>query len=59
MEIIGIIILIIIGFVVFGLLGWVLKGFGVAFDFLWEGCTTSFGCLFWVIVIAVLLLGLL
>ena len=47
--IIGIIVLIIIAFVFFGLLGWVLKAFGYEFDFLQEGWSTCFGCLFWVL----------
>ena len=58
MEVVGIIVLIILAFVCFGLLGWVLKAFGYVFDFLQEGCSTSFGCLFWVLVAIVLLLGM-
>ena len=59
MEVIGIIVLIILALVFFGLLGWVLKTFGWVFDFLMEGCSTSFGCLFWVFIALFLLLGLL
>ena len=59
MAIVGIIVLIIVLFVVFGLAGWVLKGFGVVFDFLWEGCSTSFGCLFWVAIAFFVLMALL
>ena len=58
MEVIGIILLLIIAFVVFGLLGWGLKVIGWVFDFLWEGCTTSFGCLFWVVIILLFIVGL-
>ena len=58
MEIVGIILLIILAFVFFGLAGWVLKALGVVFDFLQEGCSTSFGCIFWVIAAIVLLLGM-
>ncbi len=58
MEVIGIILLLIIAFVVLGLLGWGLKGIGVIFDFLWEGCTTSIGCLFWVVIILLFIVGL-
>ena len=58
MEVVGIILLLIIAFVVLGLLGWGLKGIGVIFDFLWEGCTTSIGCLFWVVIILLLIVGL-
>ena len=56
--VIGIIILLIVCFVAFGLLGWVLKALGVVFDFLQEGCSTSFGCLFWVFIILFPLIGL-
>ena len=58
MEIVGIILLIILAFVFFGLAGWVLKALGVVFDFLQEGCSASFGCLFWVFMAIVLLLGM-
>jgi len=58
LTIIGIIVLIILAFVFFGLLGWVLEAFGWVFDFLQEGCSTSFGCLFWVFIILFLLIGL-
>ena len=46
-------------FVIFGLAGWVLKGLGVVFDFLWEGCTTSLGCIFWVVFAIFVLMALL
>ena len=58
MEVVGIIILLIILFVVFGLLGWVLKLGGFVFDFLKEGCSSSLGCLVWVVIAIILLLGL-
>ena len=58
MEIVGIIVLVILAFVFFGLAGWVLKAFGWVFDFLQEGCSTSFGCLFWVFIALILLIGL-
>lgn len=58
METVGIILLVIFAFVFLGLSGWVLKAIGWVFEFLQEGCSTSFGCLFWVIVILVLLIGL-
>ena len=45
-------------FVAFGLLGWVLKGLGVVFDFLWDGCSTSMGCLFWVVIGILVLVSL-
>ncbi len=58
MEAIGIILLLILAFVFLGLLGWGLKALGWVFEFLQEGCSTSFGCLFWVLVAIVLLLGM-
>jgi len=58
MEAIGIILLLILAFVFFGLAGWVLKALGWVFDFLWEGCSTSIGCLFWVFVAILILIGL-
>ncbi|MBR0201895.1 MAG: hypothetical protein IJQ44_05470 [Bacteroidaceae bacterium] len=58
MAVIGIIILLIFGFIVFGLLGWGLKVIGWVFDFLWEGCTTSFGCLFWFAIILLLIVAM-
>lgn len=58
MEAIGIILLIILAFVLLGLLGWGLKALGWVFEFLQEGCSTSFGCLFWVLVTFLLLIGL-
>ena len=59
MEIFGIILLLIIAFIVLGLLGWGLKAIGVIFDFLWEGCTTSLGCIFWVVFAIFVLMALL
>lgn len=58
MEIVGIIVLVILAFVFLGLSGWVLKVFGWVFDFLQEGCSTSFGCLFWVFVVMLLIIGM-
>ena len=58
MEVVGIILLLIFAFIVLGLLGWGLKGIGVIFDFLWEGCTTSFGCLFWVVIILLFIVAM-
>ena len=56
------IILLILGagilFVFLGIMGWGLKGLGVIFDFLWEGCATSFGCMFWVGLILLLLIAM-
>lgn len=58
LSVIGIRILLIVCFVAFGLLGWVLKALGWVFEFLQEGCSTSFGCLFWVFIILFPLIGL-
>jgi hypothetical protein len=58
MELIGILILIIIGFVFFGILGWLLKILGYIFEFLLEGFFKSLGCLFWVFIIFCILAGL-
>ncbi len=59
MEIIGIIALVILGLLAFSLFGWVLKILGWVFDFLGEGCSTSWGCLIWVIAIVVCLMAVL
>ena len=58
LSVIGIIVLLVVCFVILGLLGWGLKAFSWVFDILKEGCSTSFGCLFWVLVAIVLLLGM-
>ena len=58
LSVIGIIILLIVCFVAFGLLGWGLNALGWVFEFLQEGCSTSFGCLFWVFVAILILIGL-
>lgn len=58
MEIIGIIILLVVGFVFFGLFGWILKIFGYIFDFLWEGFEKSIGCLLWIILIMIFILAI-
>ena len=55
MEILGIIAIIIIGLLAFSLLGWGLKIVGWIFDFLGEGCSTSWGCLIWIIAIIIAL----
>lgn len=58
MEAIGILLLLILAFVFLGLLGWGLKALGWVFEFLWEGCTTSFGCLFWVVIILLFIVAM-
>ena len=58
MEIVLVLIVVCILFVLLGILGWVLKALGVVLDFLWEGCTTNFGCLVWVFLVVLILVGL-
>ncbi len=58
MEVVGIIVIVIIALLLFSFLGWGLKIFGSVFEFLGKGCSTSFGCLFWVLVAIVFLIGL-
>ena len=58
MEIIGLFFLAIIAFVLLGICGWIFKAFGYVFEFLMDGCLESFGCLIWVIIILVILIGL-
>ena len=57
--IIGILLLIALMFVGGGLLGWLLKCIELIFDFLAEGCGNIMGCLFWVFIGFVLLIGIL
>jgi hypothetical protein len=59
MEIVGIIAIIILGLLAFSILGWGLKIFEVIFDFLGQGCSTSWGCLIWIIAIVIGLLAVL
>ncbi len=59
MEIVGIIALIILCLLAFSLFGWVLKILGWVLDFLGEGCSTSWGCLIWVIALVVCLVAVL
>ena len=56
MEVVGIIVLVILAFVFLGLLGWGLKVLELVFEFLWEGCANSIGCLFWVFVAILILI---
>lgn len=58
MELIGIIVLIIVGFVVLGIGGWIIEILGYVFDFLFEGCLKSIGCLFWVFIIILILMSI-
>jgi hypothetical protein len=58
LAVIGIVALIALIFFGGGILGWILQAVGFIFEKLFEGCQTSFGCLFLVIVIGLLLLGM-
>ena len=46
-------------FIFGGLLGWVLKLLSYVVKFLWEGLTNIFSCLFWCIVIIIIIFCLL
>ena len=59
MEILGIIAIIIIALLVFSLLGWGLKIVELIFDFFSEGCSTSWGCIIWIIAIIIGLMAVL
>ena len=58
LAVIGIIALIALIFFGGGIIGWILQAMGFIFEKLFEGCQTSFGCLFVVVVIGLLLLGM-
>ena len=61
MEVLGIIGLIVLGLIAFvglGLLGWALKLLGYVLEFLWDGCSTTLGCLFWVFIIIIVLMAI-
>ena len=58
MEAIGIIILAIFAFICIGILGWIFKALGYVFEFLLDGCMEGIGCLVWVFIIIVILIGL-
>ena len=58
LAVIGIIALIALIFFGGGILGWILPVLGFIFEKLFEGCQTTFGYLFFVIVFGLLLLGM-
>jgi hypothetical protein len=58
MELIGIIVLIIIGFLLLSAIGWVLKILGYIFELLLKGFFKSIGCLFWIIIIIIILISI-
>ena len=53
MVIVGFLALIILGLLAFSLIGWGLKILGWFVDFLSKGCATSWGCLIWIVAIAI------
>ena len=59
MEIVGVILVIVLIVLAFSALGWVMKVFGWIFDFIGEGCSTSWGCLIWIFAIIIGLLAVL
>ena len=58
MEIIGFIFLAIIAFIILGICGWIFKALGYVFEFLLDGCMEGIGCLFWIFLIIIILIGL-
>jgi hypothetical protein len=58
LVIIGFLFLALLIFVGGGLFGWVLKGIGEIFGFLSQGCSTSMGCLFWVLAAVIFILAM-
>ena len=56
--VIGIIALIALIFLGGGIIGWILQVVGYIFGKLFEGCQTTFGCLFLIMVFGLLLLGM-
>ena len=59
LVIIGFVVVILVVFTGGGILGWVLKGIGEIFNLLAEGWSNIFGCLFWIFVVLLILVGLL
>ena len=58
MEVVGCIILGIIIFTILGIGGWLLEIVKYVFEFLLDGFFKSLGCLFWVIVIILIIMNL-
>jgi len=59
MELLAILFLGFILFAAFGIGGWIVHLFEFVIDFLTDGCMHGIGCIFWIIIIIVLLIGLL
>ena len=58
MAVIGIIALLVLIFFGGGIIGWILQAMGYVFGKLFEGCQTTFGCLFVTILIVLFLLAM-
>ena len=54
MGIISVILIVILGFIVLGLLGWIMKAFGFILELLLDGVGHGLGCLCWIIAIIIL-----
>ena len=59
LAIIGILLILLAIFTGGGILGWILRGIQGIFSLLAEGWSNIFGCLFWVFIILLVLVGLL
>jgi hypothetical protein len=59
LAIIGILLILLAIFTGGGILGWILRGIQGIFSLLAEGWSNIFGCLFWVFIIILVLVGLL
>jgi hypothetical protein len=58
LAVIGIIALLVLIFFGGGIIGWILQAMGYVFGKLFEGCQTTFGCLFVTILIVLFLLAM-
>ena len=54
MGIISVILLVILGVIVLGLLGWIMEAFGFIFELLLDGVGHGLGCLCWIIALIIL-----
>lgn len=59
LAIIGFIVVVLVIFTGGGILGWILKGIGEIINLLAEGWSNIFGCLFWIFVVLLILVGFL
>ena len=54
MGIISVIVLVVLGVIVLGILGWIMKLFGFIFELLLDGIGHGLGCLCWIIALIIL-----